>query len=52
MIQKLINDRIQKSQPHGAMNYKYTLVIYHESRNAQDITFGVSEILTDNMYLC
>lgn len=28
--------------PHGAMNYKYTLVAYDESGNAKDVTFETS----------
>lgn len=38
--------------PHGAMNYKYTLVAYDESGNAKDITFETSKILTEDAYLC
>jgi len=38
--------------PHGAMNYKYTLVAYDESGNAKDVTFETSKVLTDGAYLC
>ena len=38
--------------PHGAMNYKYTLVAYDDSGNAKDITFETSKVLTDDAYLC
>ena len=38
--------------PHGAMNYKYTLVAYNESGNAKDVTFETSKVLTDGAYLC
>ena len=31
--------------PHGAMNYKYTLVAYN-------VTFETSKVLTDGAYLC
>ena len=36
--------------PHGAMNYKYTLVAYDDSGNAKDITFETSKVLTDDAY--
>ena len=38
--------------PHGAMNYKYTLVAYDESGNVKDVTFETSKVLTDGAYLC
>ena len=46
------NRQVTDIAPHGAMNYKYTLVAYDESGNAKDVTFETSKVLTDGAYLC
>ena len=38
--------------PHGATNYKYTLVAYGANGKERDIEFETSRILTDRAYLC
>lgn len=46
------NRWVQEIAPHGAMNYKYTLVAYDENGNEKDVVFETSRILTDDAFLC
>lgn len=46
------NRWVTEITPHGAMNYKYTLVAYDENGEKKDITFETSKVLTEGAYLC
>lgn len=46
------NRWVTEIAPHGAMNYKYTLVAYDEDGKEQDVTFETSRALTDKAFLC
>lgn len=46
------NRWVTEIAPHGAMNYKYTLVAYDENGEKKDITFETSKVLTEGAYLC
>ena len=46
------NRWVTEIAPHGAMNYKYNLVAYDETRKERDITFETSKVLTDGAYIC
>ncbi len=45
------NDYITEIAPHGAMNYRYTLVSYDENGDEKELTFETSRILTGGAYL-
>lgn len=46
------NRWVTQIEPHGNMNYKYTLTAYDEDGTSKDITFETSKILTEDAYLC
>ncbi len=39
------NTKVKEIEPHGAMNYSYTLTVYDENSTKRDITFETSKIL-------
>lgn len=45
------NRWVTEIAPHGAMNYKYTLVACNENGEKRDITFETRKILTEVFYL-
>lgn len=46
------NEKVSEIEPHGAMNYSYTLSAYDESGKEKALTFETSKILTDGAYIC
>lgn len=46
------NEKVLEIEPHGAMNYSYTLTAYDESGKEKALTFETSKILTDGAYIC
>ncbi|XCP84067.1 YxeA family protein [Roseburia hominis] len=46
------NTKVKEIDPHGAMNYSYTLTAYDENGKKRDVTFETSKILRDEAYLC
>lgn len=46
------NRWVKEIAPHGAMNYKYTLVAYDADGKERDIEFETSRVLADGAYLC
>lgn len=46
------NEKVSEIDPHGAMNYSYTLIAYDESGKEKELTFETSKVLTDGAYLC
>lgn len=46
------NEKVSEIDPHGAMNYSYTLISYDESGKEKELTFETSKVLTDSAYLC
>lgn len=46
------NTKVKEIDPHGAMNFSYTLTAYDETGKKRDVTFETSKILRDEAYLC
>lgn len=49
---KVDNEKVSEIDPHGAMNYSYTLSAYDESGKEKQLTFETSKVLADGAYLC
>lgn len=49
---RIDNSCVTKIEPHGAMNYRYTLTAYDENGDEKELTFETSRILTEDAYLC
>ena len=45
------NRHVTEIEPHGAMNYRYTLTACDENGGEKELTFETSRILTDGAYL-
>ena len=45
------NTKVKEIEPHGAMNYSYTLTVYDEKSTKRDITVETSKILKDDAFL-
>lgn len=45
------NRWVTEIAPHGAMNYKYSLVAYNDGGEAKDVTFETSKVLKDKAFI-
>ncbi|MDO4344986.1 MAG: YxeA family protein [Eubacteriales bacterium] len=49
---KIDNEKVSEIDPHGAMNYSYTLTAYDESGKEKELTFETGKVLSEGAYLC